>query len=381
MKNKKRKPLTKLFLSAILLIGGSGFLLENSDDLKTLEKSSDPVIYSSQCKDNVRGVLCNSMRKAKNSIFVRIYNLSDEWIINTLHQKSSEKVPVKLHYYHLKNEQNFSRFYPNIETIPAPSTSQRNSLMHIKATVVDDSTVWVGSANYTSDSLDLDSNLTIGIRSQDLSNLVTTNTSGTCFVNNKQIDYFAFPEDSERGLNRILKLINNAKYSIKVGMFALTEPHLLNALYEAHSRGVDTQIIIDKSYAPLTKQTLIEECRCEEDFPIWIKTSKYKLHHKFAWIDDSILISGSANWSRNGFHNNVENILILHDLTPQQNKKMLNIWNQLLAKKTPLEEYLKTAKPISRGSYKKGAKKTKLNNPLLTPSLTFLETYYSEMAA
>ncbi|WP_213318412.1 phospholipase D-like domain-containing protein [Chlamydiifrater volucris] len=383
MKNKKIKPLTKFFFSLVFLIGGGGLLLENSDDLKTLEKSKDPVIYSSQCKDNVRGVLCHSMRKAANSIFVRIYNLSDEWIIDTLHRKASEKVPVRLHYYQLKNEKNFSQIHPNIQAFPFLTSNQRNSLMHIKTTVVDNSTVWIGSANYTVDSLDLDSNLTIGIRSHELSDLVIKNSSGTCFVNNKQIDYFTFPEDSDRGLKQILALINDSKRSIKVGMFALTEPSLLGALYEAYKRGIDTQIIIDKSYAALTKQTLTSECHYSSDMPIWVKTSRYKLHHKFAWIDDSILISGSANWSRNGFHNNVENILILHDLTSQQNKKMLNIWNHLSANKTPMEEYLKVTKNCFGEMINRGGKKSKncIDKRSLAPSLTFLENYYSDLAA
>lgn len=34
------------------------------------------------------------------------------------------------------------------------------------------------------------------------------------------------------------------------------------------------------------------------------------MHHKFAVIDKRILITGSTNWTKNGFFGNFENIII-----------------------------------------------------------------------
>jgi len=37
-----------------------------------------------------------------------------------------------------------------------------------------------------------------------------------------------------------------------------------------------------------------------------------KLHHKFAVIDNKIVITGSFNWSPTAAHTNDENLLVIH---------------------------------------------------------------------
>lgn len=37
------------------------------------------------------------------------------------------------------------------------------------------------------------------------------------------------------------------------------------------------------------------------------------MHHKFAIIDNSILITGSTNWTKSAFFGNFENILITNE--------------------------------------------------------------------
>ena len=41
-----------------------------------------------------------------------------------------------------------------------------------------------------------------------------------------------------------------------------------------------------------------------------MKRSNFLMHHKFAIVDGSLLITGSMNWTMQAFHGNWDNIMI-----------------------------------------------------------------------
>jgi phosphatidylserine/phosphatidylglycerophosphate/cardiolipin synthase-like enzyme len=50
-----------------------------------------------------------------------------------------------------------------------------------------------------------------------------------------------------------------------------------------------------------------------KDIDIRLDANKDSMHHKFFVIDNKTVITGSANPSENGYENNDENILIIHN--------------------------------------------------------------------
>lgn len=112
----------------------------------------------------------------------------------------------------------------------------------------------------------------------------------------------------------ILDLLKEAKESVKIAMAWFTSSELFNSLIECLKRGVKVDLILlddpinFMEYAP--------------DFNEFIEmggflriafTNKGFMHHKFCIIDNSILVSGSYNWTYYAESRNIENIFITND--------------------------------------------------------------------
>lgn len=132
-----------------------------------------------------------------------------------------------------------------------------------------------------------------------------------------------------RTLNRIIHLIDHAKYSIDLAMYIFTSHELNNSIRRARERGVRVRIIVDKNMVHSTSSKIIE--LDANDIPVrYHPTSTYLMHHKFCVFDgpvrvkavskkniqdlDSHLLTGSTNWTNDGFSTNWENILITSNL-------------------------------------------------------------------
>ncbi len=69
--------------------------------------------------------------------------------------------------------------------------------------------------------------------------------------------------------------------------------------------------------------------------PVHLSTGQGLLHYKFAYIDEKILINGSANWTAAAFKDNDDFFLVIHPLTDkqtltdQQKNKMSELWKNI----------------------------------------------------
>lgn len=112
----------------------------------------------------------------------------------------------------------------------------------------------------------------------------------------------------------IISYINNATTSIQVAMAWFTSNELFDALLNALSRRVNVDIVLlDNAinfmyYAPDFNKLLkaggkLRIAKVEDGF----------MHHKFCIIDNSIVITGSYNWTYYAETRNIENIIITDD--------------------------------------------------------------------
>ncbi len=70
----------------------------------------------------------------------------------------------------------------------------------------------------------------------------------------------------------------------------------------------------------------------EEGVSVFISQGVQLMHHKFLWIDEEVLVTGSANWTKSAFDKNSDCFIALHHLNAEQKKFMNKLWNQLRAK-------------------------------------------------
>ena len=127
----------------------------------------------------------------------------------------------------------------------------------------------------------------------------------------------------------IAKNLQKAKNSVDLALFVFTEQRIANTLENLSTQGVEIKTLIDPSFAfryyseglDMLGVELTNKCKYEKDNKPWqfpIQSVGIPnlpqgdvLHHKFAVIDQEIVITGSHNWSASANNINDETLLII----------------------------------------------------------------------
>ncbi len=245
--------------------------------------------------------------------------------------------------------------------------SKGSDLMHHKFVVVDDRLVIVTSANFTSSDIHGDianpystgnANNLVQIDSPQLAalftqefNLMWGEKSDRLFglkkpfrppqqvqVGNTTIDVQFSPtsptspwSQSTNGL--IAKTLATSSQSINLALFVFSDQNIANTLEQQSLHNVQIRAVIDPDfiYRPYSEAldmmgvSLSNKCKYEANNHPWQKAITTVgvpkllkgdlLHHKFAVIDNSAVITGSHNWSEAANSSNDEALLVIHSPT------------------------------------------------------------------
>lgn len=129
------------------------------------------------------------------------------------------------------------------------------------------------------------------------------------------------PDDNVQ--QELISLIEQEQASIKMAIFMLTTKEIVNALLQAHARGVKITIITDsmcvkERWSKVTVLTKAGICVYEYK-PSSAQTRMNDLmHHKFVIFgknhcNKTLVWTGSFNFTRSAQVNNQENVVILND--------------------------------------------------------------------
>lgn len=250
---------------------------------------------------------------------LQIYGLSDSSIISLLEQKKREGVSVTV--FHDKN--GAKSLPPSLGAYPVKTTG----LMHRKILIIDEAQVFLGTANFTTQSLKMHDNLVLGAWSPSLAKFLqdSIDTEDSVEVGGVNITSFLLPDFEGRAIKQLAERIDSASKTIRMAMFTLTHPELVHKLTEAQKRGVAVSIAIDRYTAQGASQKSIEILQ-KAGAEILTNRGSQLLHHKWALIDEKTLIMGSANWTDAAFSKNQDCLLILEELPKEQQKVLKKIW-------------------------------------------------------
>eukprot|EP01097_Dermamoeba_algensis_P008098 TRINITY_DN5266_c0_g1_i2.p1 TRINITY_DN5266_c0_g1~~TRINITY_DN5266_c0_g1_i2.p1 ORF type:complete len:156 (+),score=26.63 TRINITY_DN5266_c0_g1_i2:48-515(+) len=126
-----------------------------------------------------------------------------------------------------------------------------------------------------------------------------------------------FPEEtkSERdpGPNfiKFQNYIKNAKSSLDICVYTITDNRISKVLIDLHKKGVKVRVITDDEKADDLGSDVQEFIKA--GIPVKVDRSPFFMHHKFVVIDNSILLNGSFNWTKGACFNNRENIMVTND--------------------------------------------------------------------
>ena len=109
----------------------------------------------------------------------------------------------------------------------------------------------------------------------------------------------------------IVSELDKAQKTVLVQAYSFTSAPIAKALSEAHKRGVDVQVILDKSQ--VTQKYSSADFLSHAGIPTWIDSAHSIAHNKVMIVDGKTVITGSFNFTKAAEEKNAENLLILND--------------------------------------------------------------------
>ena len=159
MRRKKKVPgaFIGLFLALLLLIIR---LSEDSTEVHELNEGETPSLLSAQQGDDLTATIRSAINDAKESVHLSVFNLSDKKVIASLNKKAEEGVPVYLYTDANSSWQGIKSLRKEIRV----HLWKKGALMHQKILVIDREAVYLGSANFSWNSLNVHRNLVVAFK-------------------------------------------------------------------------------------------------------------------------------------------------------------------------------------------------------------------------
>jgi phosphatidylserine/phosphatidylglycerophosphate/cardiolipin synthase-like enzyme len=126
----------------------------------------------------------------------------------------------------------------------------------------------------------------------------------------------------ERCEQQIINVIGNAKKQILVQAYSFTSTAIAQSLGDAKKRGVDVEVLLDKSQ--LRSKNSVLSYLNKQNITTKIDYRPTIAHSKVMIIDNEIVITGSYNFTASAEKRNAENLLIIDD--KELAKKYKNNW-------------------------------------------------------
>jgi phosphatidylserine/phosphatidylglycerophosphate/cardiolipin synthase-like enzyme len=312
----------QLKLSCMIALCGLILLASPQLAQPVLGKSSQVSVYFSNPFDSSSSEfeqhLTEFINHAEQQLDVAVYEIRFQKVLNALIEACERGVMV--------------RVVTEVEIENGNSTclqakhrpESRYGAMHHKFVVADKRLIWTGATNWTETGLQQNANNALVITSHEIASIYAQAFEwlfdqeqfgkklpgimpGPFQLDHLSAQIFFSPNDQIE--NEIIRAIQSAKSSIHLAMFYYTNETIHRAILDAMSRGIKVDAILS--------QRGIHDCMTSlmDDLIALgvgvIAPLEGVLHHKFAVIDDTLVITGSANWTNNGMRHNDENILIL----------------------------------------------------------------------
>ncbi|MDE2069967.1 MAG: phospholipase D family protein [Gammaproteobacteria bacterium] len=125
----------------------------------------------------------------------------------------------------------------------------------------------------------------------------------------------------------VLKAIGAARTSIRVQAHSFSDRRIQRALGAARARGVDVEVILDKTDTESFEQHKpVAAVIAAAGIPVWIDGSVRIAHNKVMIIDSADVITGSYNFTYAAAYDNAENLLYIRN-APALARAYLANWN------------------------------------------------------
>ncbi len=113
----------------------------------------------------------------------------------------------------------------------------------------------------------------------------------------------------EECLRKIRELCRQARRSVDICVYTISDDRLSEEIIACHRRGVAVRVISDNE-KQFDEGSDVAYLR-GQGVPLRIDAGPFHMHHKFALFDGQWLLNGSFNWTRSASTSNAENLLVI----------------------------------------------------------------------
>jgi len=201
----------------------------------------------------------------------------------------------------------------------------RSASMHNKFWIFDQQITWTGSTNITVNGVYKQNNNVLVIHSPEIAFIYerefqemwsgqfgprapSTMSNQWAILDGTPIQVVFSAED--HALSNIIALVNDAKISVRFLAFSFTDYPLAQAMIDRSKAGVDVKGVFETTGSESINSELMTFW-CAQVPARQDGNSSSFLHDKIIIIDNSIVVTGSLNYSTNADEANDENIVIL----------------------------------------------------------------------
>jgi len=219
----------------------------------------------------------------------------------------------------------------------------RTALMHNKFWVFDNQIVWTGSTNITVNGIFKQNNNVLVIRSPEVAFIFerefqemwsgqfgprapsTLNTQWA-ILDGTPIQVLFSAED--HAVSNLIALVNDAKENIRFLAFSFTDYPLAQAMIDRSKSGVDVKGVYE-TFGSTSTGSELKTFWCAK-IPVRQDGNPSFLHDKVIIIDNSIVVTGSLNYSSNADESNEENVVIVDspEIAALYLQEFDKLWNQ-----------------------------------------------------
>lgn len=273
-----------------------------------------------------RDRIAAAIASAKNRIVMYCYDLDEELILRELKD-------AQLRGVHLTITGSPDQTYEKAKAAGlALSIRPRSALQHAKVLLIDDSVLITGTGNFSQSDLFHNHNafnfyeVSAG-KAREIESALMRESVDAPVVGDLpfQSTLLVSPAKGRLIQSILLQSILNARASIRYLIYSHSDPVLTDALFSAAARGVLVEGVYDQgSLGPASEGRRLSDSLgilpgmiYEEGNRSVFESEEIlrggKLHHKTMIIDDSVVLTGSFNYSMNARDANQEMFLVIRD--------------------------------------------------------------------
>lgn len=203
---------------------------------------------------------------------------------------------------------------------------RRDPYMHNKFMVLDGRTVWTGSWNFAYNETYRNDNNVVIFNSQamaenytvEFEEMFTQQLFGAASpantphpqvqIGDVEVQVYFSPDDNPQP--QIVDALKSAQSSIHFMAFNLTDNDIANVLLRKEREGLVVRGVVDTDQSASTGGDY--EALLTGGIDVLLDGNDYRMHHKVFIVDESVVVTGSYNFTRSAAEYNDENVLIIH---------------------------------------------------------------------